>query len=106
MSEIAYVQENEFEALLANGTLAIVDFTASWCGPCRKISPFMEQLSQDFPHNTTVVKLDIDQAKAIAKQYSVRSIPAVLIFKEGQVVENIVGVKPYEVFTEAVSRHL
>lgn len=106
MTTIAYVQESEFDALIANETLTVVDFTASWCGPCRKISPYMDQLAADFPGQATVVKLDIDQAKAIAKKYAVRSIPAVLMFKAGETVENIVGVKPYETFSEAVSKHL
>ncbi len=106
MTTVAYVQENEFDALIANDTLTVVDFTASWCGPCRKISPYMDQLAEEFPGKATVVKLDIDQAKGIAKKYAVRSIPAVLMFKSGQTVENIVGVKPYETFTEAVNKHL
>ncbi|PZD72881.1 Thioredoxin [Acaryochloris thomasi RCC1774] len=105
MTTVAYVQENDFDALIANETLTVVDFTASWCGPCRKISPLMDQLAEEFPDKATVVKLDIDQAKAIAKKYAVRSIPAVLMFKAGETVENIVGVKPYETFSEAVSKH-
>lgn len=106
MTTVAYVEESNFETLIANDTLTVVDFTASWCGPCRKISPYMDQLAQDFEGKATIVKLDIDQAKAIAKQYEVRSIPAVLMFKAGQTVETIVGVKPYETFSEAVEKHL
>jgi thioredoxin 1 len=106
MTTVAYVQESDFDALIASETLTVVDFTASWCGPCRKISPYMDQLAETFPEKMTVAKLDIDQAKAIAKKYAVRSIPAVLFFKDGQVVETIVGVKPYEIFTEAVNKHL
>ncbi len=106
MTTIAYVQESEFDALIASETLSVVDFTAAWCGPCRKISPYMDQLAEEFPGKATVVKLDIDKAKAIAKKYAVRSIPAVLMFKSGEVVENIVGVKPYETFSEAVNKHL
>jgi thioredoxin 1 len=106
MTTIAYVEASNFDALIANDTLTIVDFTASWCGPCRKISPYMDQLAQDFSGKATVVKLDIDQAKAIAKQYEVRSIPAVLMFKAGQTVETIVGVKPYETFSDAAAKHL
>ena len=105
-STVPYVQEQEFDALLADNSLVVVDFTASWCGPCRKISPLMDQLMQDFPNEVTVVKIDIDQCKVTAKQYSIKSIPAVLIFKEGVVVETHVGFKPYETFSEAVRQHL
>ncbi len=106
MTTVAYVEESAFDALIANETLTVVDFTASWCGPCRKISPYMDQLAEDFPGKATVVKVDIDQAKEIAKRYAVRSIPAVLMFKAGQTVETIVGVKPYETFSDAVSKNL
>lgn len=106
MTSVAYVQESEFDALIANDTLTVVDFTASWCGPCRKISPYMDQLAAEFPDKATVVKLDIDQAKDIAKRYAIRSIPAVMLFKAGQALETIVGVKPYETFSEAVSKSL
>lgn len=102
----AYIQENEFDTLLADAGLVVVDCTASWCGPCRLVSPLMDRLAQDYEGRVKVVKLDIDENKTTAKKLGVRSIPAILIFKEGEVVENIVGVAPYEKFSNAVEQHL
>lgn len=106
MSTVTFVQDLEFEALINNGTLVVVDFTATWCGPCRKISPYMEQLATEYAGQVTVVKLDIDQNKSTAKKFAVRRIPAVLMFKNGDLLETIVGVTPYETFKDAVVKHL
>ncbi|MBE9180036.1 thioredoxin [Oculatella sp. LEGE 06141] len=106
MGTAAYVQENEFDGLLSDETIVVVDCTASWCGPCRKIAPLIDQLAEEYDGRAKVVKLDLDQNRAIATKYSVRSIPAVMIFKNGELVENLVGVAPYETFTNALEKHL
>ena len=101
-----YIQDSEFEALLTYEGLVVVDFTASWCGPCRKIAPYIDQLATDYGDQVKVVKLDLDQNKVTPKQFGIRSIPAVLMFKGGELVENMVGVAPYEQFKDAVDKHL
>lgn len=106
MATVNYVQADEFEALLAGELLAVVDFTASWCGPCKLVAPLMEQLADSYEGRVAVAKVNIDDHKAIAKQFEVKSIPAVLMFKGGELVENLVGVKPYEEFSQAVDKHL
>ncbi len=106
MATVNYVQADEFEALLAGECLAVVDFTASWCGPCKLVAPLMEQLADAYDGRVSVAKVNIDDHKAIAKQFEVKSIPAVLMFKGGELVENLVGVKPYEEFSQAVEKHL
>ena len=105
MSTVTQVQETEFDTLLKSENLLVVDFSASWCGPCRVVAPLVEQLAQEH-QDIKVVKIDVDQDKPLAKRYEVRSIPAVLIFKNGELVENIVGVKPYEEFAEAVKKNI
>ncbi|NEO35347.1 MAG: thioredoxin [Moorea sp. SIOASIH] len=106
MSTVAYIKDSEFDSILTSEVPVVVDFTAPWCGPCRKISPLMEQLAEEYKDRVQVVKIDIDADKATAKKYSIRSIPAVLIFKGGELVENIVGVAPYDKFTDAIEKQL
>ncbi len=103
---VNYTQDAEFETLLANSELVMVDCTATWCGPCRKISPLMDQLSEEYEGRAKIVKLDVDENKATAKKLGIRSIPAVLVFKDRNLVETIVGVSPYEIFRDALEKHL
>jgi len=106
MSTVTYVQDNEFEQLIKDEPVVVVDFTATWCGPCKKVSPMMDQLAADYDSRVKVVKVDVDKNKSIAKQYGIRSIPAVLVIKSGELVETLVGMTPYEKFTSAVDKHL
>ncbi|MEB3214873.1 MAG: thioredoxin [Nostocales cyanobacterium 94392] len=106
MTTVTQVKETEFETLLKSENILVVDFTATWCGPCRVVAPLIQQLAQEYPEDIKVVKIDVDQDKPLAKKYQVRSIPAVLIFKNGELVENLVGAKPYEEFSDAVKKNL
>lgn len=106
MSSVTYVQDSEFEQLIKDEPLVVVDFTATWCGPCKKISPLMDQLAADYDGRAKVTKVDVDQNKSVAKQYGIRSIPAVLVFKAGELVETLVGMNPYEKFTGVLDKHL
>ncbi len=106
MTKATFIQNNQFEELLAESLPVVVDYTATWCGPCRLISPLIDQLAEEYEGRAKVFKLDLDQNKDNAKKYDIRSIPAVLIFKNGEVVETLVGKAPYETFKEALERHL
>jgi thioredoxin 1 len=94
--------EAEFDTLLAAGTPLVVDCTASWCGPCKLISPLIDQLADAYLDQAKVMKLDLDNHKAIAKRFELRSIPAVMYFKAGELNTTLVGVKPYEDFQTAL----
>ena len=102
----AYVQQEQFEKLINQEKLVVVDYTATWCGPCRLIAPIIDQLAEDYQGKAEVVKVDLDQNKGNAKQYKIRSIPTVLIFKNGQEVERIVGRATYEQFSNALEKQL
>ena len=102
----AYVQQEQFEKLINQEKLVVVDYTATWCGPCRLIAPIIDQLAEDYQGKAEVVKVDLDQNKGNAKQYNIRSIPTVLIFKNGQEVERIVGRATYEQFSNALEKQL
>ena len=97
-----YVKDSDFRTLLKGDRPLVVDCTASWCGPCKLVSPLMDRLADSYEGRAIVVKVDIDENRAIAKEYGIRSIPAVLLFKNSELIETIVGVSPYERFSEAL----
>ena len=103
MSSVAYVQEAELESLLTENKLVVLDCTATWCGPCKMVSPSMDKLSAEYEGTAKVVKLDVDDNRNVAKQLGIRSIPTVIFFKDGEQVETIVGVVPYEKFSTVLS---
>ncbi len=107
MGTATFIQdETEFNSLLENGSLLVVDCTASWCGPCRLISPLIDQLALEYGDRAQVFKLDLDTNKPVAKRFGIKSIPAVMFFKQGELMETLVGVKPYEEFSSAVEKFL
>lgn len=107
MATATFIQdETEFDSLLANEPFLVVDCTASWCGPCKLIAPLMDKLAEDYSERAKVFKLDLDTNKAVAKRFGIKSIPAVMFFKQGELAETLVGAKPYEDFSAAVERHL
>jgi len=97
-----YIQSSDLKDLLADEKPVVVDCTASWCGPCKLVGPTIDQLAAAYHERATVTKLDIDQNRETAKEYGIRSIPAVLLFKNGELIETIVGVSPYERYSEAL----
>lgn len=105
-TKAAFVENTEFEQLLSSQVPVVIDYTATWCGPCRLIAPFIDRLAEEYAERATVVKMDIDNNKEHAKKFGIRSIPTVLIFKQGEVVETIVGKASYETFSEALEKHL
>ena len=98
--------EAALDNLLTSEPLVVIDFTASWCGPCKLVAPLMDQISNEYGSQVTVAKLDIDANKSIAKRFSIKSIPAVLFFKSGEHIDTVIGAKPYSEFTAALDKHL
>ncbi|MDB9420051.1 thioredoxin [Microcystis aeruginosa] len=107
MGTATFIQdETEFDSLLKSESLLVVDCTATWCGPCKLVAPLIDRLADDYRDRAKVFKLDLDSNKPVAKRFGIRSIPAVMVFKQGKLMETLVGVKPYEEFTAAVERQL
>ncbi|OUC15400.1 MAG: thioredoxin [Alkalinema sp. CACIAM 70d] len=98
--------EAAFDTLVSTESVLVVDCTATWCGPCKLVAPLMDQLAEDYLDQAKVLKLDLDSNQGVAKRFGIRSIPAVMFFKQGQLVETLVGVKPYEEFSQAVQKLL
>jgi thioredoxin 1 len=86
--------------------LAVVDFWATWCGPCHMVAPIMEQLAAEFAGKVKVAKLDVDANQRTMVRFNVRSIPSILFFKDGHHVDTIVGAYPKAAFVQKIQQHL
>ena len=85
---------NNFTELLQSEKLVVVDFWATWCGPCRMLSPILDEVEEEMAGKMEVVKVNVDDADEVAAQYRIMSIPTLLFFKNGQIVDKTVGAMP------------
>ena len=94
------------EEVLKSDKPVLVDFTATWCGPCRQIAPIVDELAEEYDGKVKVTKLDIDDSPGTAQKYSVRGVPTLLVFKGGEVVAEQVGAVPKARLSDLVDRAL
>ena len=97
---------SNFTELLQDSKLVIVDFWATWCGPCRMLSPILDEVEEEMSDKISVVKVNVDDADEIAAQYRIMSIPTLLFFKNGQVVAKTVGAMPKPTLVEKIKANL
>lgn len=104
-----YIEGNEtnFGSEVLNSDIPVlVDFWAPWCGPCRMIAPVVEEISNEYQGKLKVVKINTDENQSIAIKYGIRSIPTIGIFKDGKVVDSVIGAVPKQVLVSKFSAHI
>ncbi len=107
MAENLAVTTSDFDnQVLGSDVPVLVDFWAEWCGPCKAIGPSVEQLAAEYAGRAKVVKVDVDREGELATRYGVMSIPALLVFKGGKVVEQMVGAAPKSQIAALIDRSL
>lgn len=107
MAGLLQVTDTAFaEEIESHQGLAMVDFWATWCGPCQMIAPAVEQIASEYSGKVKVAKLDVDANQQTAIRFNVRSIPAVLFFKNGAHVDTVIGAVPKAHLVEKVEQHL
>ena len=89
------ITKGNFKPTIRNNDVAIIDFYADWCGPCKAFNPVLQKVAKDFAGKAIVGKINIDNAQTLAKKYDVKSIPTVLFFKDGKLVGKSKGAQPY-----------
>lgn len=103
---IHLTDENFENEVLKSDKLVLIDFWATWCGPCKMIAPTIEELANEYEGKAKICKLDVDNNQRIAMQYGIRSIPTLLFFKNGQLVDQLVGAVPKSMIVEKLNNNL
>jgi thioredoxin 1 len=107
MSTAAQVTDSSFkQEVLDSDVPVLVDFWAPWCGPCRMVAPVVDEISEQYKGQIKVVKVNTDENPQVASQYGIRSIPTLMIFKEGQKVDMVVGAVPKSTLASTLEKYL
>lgn len=101
--EIIHGNESDFDSLISNG-LVLVDFYADWCGPCRMLASQLEAIKDD-RDDAKIVKINVDESRELAKKYGIMSIPALMLFKDGKLVDNKIGYMPKELIQNWINEN-
>lgn len=99
------INENEFANTISNG-VTVVDFFATWCGPCKMLSPVIDELSEELGDRVAFYKADIDEATNLAEEFKIMSVPTVLVFKDGVKQKALVGYKPKDELLAEINNYL
>lgn len=102
---IKHINDSEFQQEISEGVV-VVDLWAPWCGPCKMIAPILEELEQELGDQAKILKLNVDENQETAKNYDVMSIPTLLVFKNGTLVDKTVGFQPKEAFKALIDKYI
>lgn len=103
MSEVILTDENFDQEITQYKGVALVDFWATWCGPCRMLGPVVEELAQEYAGKAKVCKLDVDQGANISAKYNITSVPTIIFFKDGSAVAQVTGLQSKSVLQEKIN---
>ena len=105
--KIKHINENEFQSeVLDKNSLILVDFWAPWCGPCKALAPTLESIANVYDGKISVVKVNIDENDSLASKFNIRGIPNLILFKGGEVLDQIVGAVPQEIIEKMLEKYL
>ncbi|WP_186431361.1 thioredoxin [Clostridium sp. BSD9I1] len=100
------IKDNNFQdEVLKSDIITVVDFWAPWCGPCKMLGPVIDEISKELKNKAKFVKINVDENPTVSSQYRIESIPTVLVFKGGKIVENLVGFRPKQAIKMAIERN-
>jgi thioredoxin 1 len=107
MTQIHNATDDSFdtEVLQADG-LVLIDFSATWCGPCKRLDPIVQEIASDYDGQLKVVKVDVDQARSAAAKFGVMSVPTVILMQAGAVKEQLIGLVSKQALAERIDKHL
>jgi thioredoxin 1 len=106
MSLLHLTKENFKEEIKDYEGVALVDFWAPWCGPCQMVGPFIEEISKEMEGKVKVGKVNVDEEGSLGQEYEIMSIPAVFVFKNGEVVERLIGAMAKSNYVEVLNKYL
>jgi thioredoxin 1 len=104
MQSLVHIDEKDFEReVLGSDVPTVADFYADWCGPCRIVGPTIEALSREYDGKVKFVKVNVDDNQRLAMKYDIGSIPTVMIFKNGEIIERVVGARPAQFYRQRIN---
>ena len=107
MTELTHVNESSFkDEVLSESLPVLVDFTATWCGPCKMLDPIVKQLADEWQDKVKVVKLDVDENANLAIQYQVMGVPTLMLFVNGEIKQRLTGYMPKNKLVDKLSQHI
>ncbi len=106
MSHLTITNDNFAESVTNAKQPVLLDFWAAWCGPCKMVEPIVDELATDYEGKVTVGKVNVDDYPELSSQFGVMSIPTLLLFKDGQPVETVIGVQPKPALSAMIDKHL
>lgn len=106
-ANVIVITKDNFESeVIKSGVPVLIDFWASWCGPCRMVAPVMEELASEFSGKAKIGKVNVDEQMELSSKFRIQSIPTVMLFKNGQQVDKVIGARPKDDFVKMINKNL